>query len=170
MKTILDYSALVILLGFLTSCGYSLRTNQLIEGSLDTIHLTLSQPNSEFSRILRRNLELADVKVINSIESQQAHSNLTHELSIGGEEISTRPITINSRARAAQYEMRLSIEITLRVNKTFLIESEALFVDRIYFEDIENITGNQEEIRIITSEMRQNLVSQVMRRLESAVN
>ena len=170
MKTILDYSALVILLGFLTSCGYSLRTNQLIEGSLDTIHLTLSQPNSELSRILRRNLELADVKVINSIESQQAHSNLTHELSIGGEEISTRPITINSRARAAQYEMRLSIEITLRVNKTFLIESEALFVDRIYFEDIENITGNQEEIRIITSEMRQNLVSQVMRRLESAVN
>ena len=170
MKTILDYSALVILLGFLISCGYSLRTNQLIEGSLDTIHLTLSQPNSEFSRILRRNLELADVKVINSIESQQAHSNLTHELSIGGEEISTRPITINSRARAAQYEMRLSIEITLRVNKTFLIESEALFVDRIYFEDIENITGNQEEIRIITSEMRQNLVSQVMRRLESAVN
>ena len=170
MKTILDYSALVILLGFLTSCGYSLRTNQLIEGSLDTIHLTLSQPNSEFSRILRRNLELADVRVINSIESQQTHSNLTHELSIGGEEISTRPITINSRARAAQYEMRLSIEITLRVNETFLIESEALFVDRIYFEDIENITGNQEEIRIITSEMRQNLVSQVMRRLESAVN
>ena len=170
MKTILDYSALVILLGFLISCGYSLRTNQLIEGSLDTIHLTLSQPNSEFSRILRRNLELADVKVINSIKSQQAHSNLTHELSIGGEEISTRPITINSRARAAQYEMRLSIELTLRVNETFLIESEALFVDRIYFEDIENITGNQEEIRIITSEMRQNLVSQVMRRLESAVN
>ena len=170
MKTVLDYSALVILLGFLTSCGYSLRTNQLIEGSLDTIHLTLSQPNSEFSRILRRNLELADVKVINSIESQQAHSNLTHELSIGGEEISTRPITINSRARAAQYEMRLSIEISLRANETFLIESEALFVDRIYFEDIENITGNQEEIRIITSEMRQNLVSQVMRRLESALN
>ena len=66
--------------------------------------------------------------------------------------------------------MRLSIEITLRVNETFLIESEALFVDRIYFEDIENITGNQEEIRIITSEMSQNLVSQVMRRLESAVN
>ena len=170
MKTILDYSALVILLGFLTSCGYSLRTNQLIEGSLDTIHLTFSQPNSEFSQILRRNLELADVKVINSMESQQAHSNLTHELSIGGEEISTRPITINSRARAAQYEMRLSIEITLRVNETFLIASEALFVDRIYFEDIENITGNQEEIRIITSEMRQNLVAQVMRRLESAVN
>ena len=170
MKTILDYSALVILLGFLTSCGYSLRTNQLIEGSLDTIHLTFSQPNSEFSRILRRNLELADVQVINSIESHQANSNLTHELLIGGEEISTRPITINSRARAAQYEMRLSIELTLRVNETFLIESEALFVDRIYFEDIENITGNQEEIRIITSEMRQNLVSQVMRRLESAVN
>ena len=170
MKTVLDYSALVILLGFLTSCGYSLRTNQLIEGSLDTIHLTLSQPNSEFSRILRRNLELADVEVINSIESQQAHSNLTHELSIGGEEISTRPITINSRARAAQYEMRLSIEISLRANEAFLIESEALFVDRIYFEDIENITGTQEEIGIIISEMRQNLVSQVMRRLESAIN
>ena len=170
MKTILDYSALVIVLGFLSSCGYSLRTNQLIEGNLDTIHLTLSQPNSEFSRILQRNLELDDVHEINSMESDQANSNLPHELLVGGEEISTRPITINSRARAAQYEMRLSIEISLRANETFLIESEALFVDRVYFEDIENITGNQEEIRIITSEMRQNLVSQVMRRLESAVN
>ena len=51
-----------------------------------------------------------------------------------------------------------------------MFEPEALFVDRIFFEDIQNITGNQEEIRIISSEMRQDLVSQVIRRIESAIN
>jgi len=48
-----------------------------------------------------------------------------------------------------------------------LIDAETLFVERIYFEDIENINGNQEEIEIITTEMRRELVNQLMRRLES---
>ncbi len=102
--------------------------------------------------------------------SQEAGQNTEHVLIINSEEISTRPVTINSRARAAQYEMRLSVEIALKVDERILVEPETIFVDRIYFEDIQNITGNQEEVRIITSEMRQDLVFQIMRRIESALN
>ena len=120
--------------------------------------------------MLRRDLEVSGVQTVLSDLSKEPNAQAEHELIVGNEEISNRPVTINSRARAAQYEMRLSIEVALKKNQTFLFEPEALFVDRIFFEDIQNITGNQEEIRIISSEMRQDLVSQVIRRIESAIN
>ena len=169
MKKIRNFSIFVILFA-LYSCGYSLRDNQLLETNIKSIELNLSQPNSEFSRILRRNLELAGVNTIASNVSQEITPNIEHELMISSEEISTRPVTINSRARAAQYEMRLSLEIALKNSERVLVEPETIFVDRIYFEDIQNITGNQEEIRLIISEMRQDLLLQVMRRIESALN
>ena len=169
MKKIRNFSIFVILFA-LYSCGYSLRDNQLLETNIKSIELNLSQPNSEFSRILRRNLELAGVNTIASNVSQEITPNIEHELIISSEEISTRPVSINSRARAAQYEMRLSLEIALKNSERVLVEPETIFVDRIYFEDIQNITGNQEEIRLIISEMRQDLLLQVMRRIESALN
>ena len=89
-------------------------------------------------------------------------------LTLGDEQISARPVTVNPRARAAQYEMRLSITIALGQSNRLLIEPETLFIDRTYFEDIENIAGSREEVEIIAQEMRRELVNQVMRRLEAA--
>ena len=163
------FSVSLIVLMTLYSCGYSLRNSHLLEAKLESIQLNLSQPNSEFSRILRRNLELAGVDTVDSNVSQETASNIEHELIINSEEISTRPVTINSRARAAQYEIRVSVEVALKNREGILVEPETIFVDRIYFEDIQNITGNQEEVGIITSEMRLDLVFQVMRRIESAL-
>ena len=170
MYNIRIFSVSLILLMTLYSCGYSLRNSHLLEAKLESIQLNLSQPNSEFSRILRRNLEQAGIKTIILDTSQDASSNKEYELIISSEQISTRPVTINSRARAAQYEIRVSVEVALKNREGILVEPETIFVDRIYFEDIQNITGNQEEVRIITSEMRQDLVFQVMRRVESALN
>ena len=160
----------LILFIILNSCGYSLRGNQFLVANLGSIQLQLARPNSEFSRILRRDLEATGIHTVVSYLSQEPNKETEHELIVGNEEISNRPVTINSRARAAQYEMRLSVEVALKKNQAFLFEPELLFVDRVFFEDIQNITGNQEEIRIISSEMRQDLVSQVLRRIESAIN
>ena len=169
MYNIRIFSVSLIVLMTLYSCGYSLRNSHLLEAKLESIQLNLSQPNSEFSRILRRNLEQAGIKTIILDTSQDASSNKEYELIISSEQISTRPVTINSRARAAQYEIRVSVEVALKNREGILVAPETIFVDRIYFEDIQNITGNQEEVRIITSEMRQDLVFQVMRRIESAL-
>jgi outer membrane lipopolysaccharide assembly protein LptE/RlpB len=45
------------------------------------------------------------------------------------------------------------------------LEPETLFVERTYFQDVENISGNQEEAEIISAEMRRELINQMMRRL-----
>ena len=64
--------------------------------------------------------------------------------------------------------LRLSVNIALTVGGKPTIPDETLTVVRTYFQDIENIAGNQEEAQIIANELRQELVNQLMRRLESA--
>ncbi len=159
---------LLLLLGSMTSCGFALRGSDVISVRFDTLQLNLSQPNSEFSRLLRRSLEVSDVstELVSGTEEEILASSLP-TLAVRDEQVSARPVTVNSRARAAQYEMRLSITIALGQSNQILIEPETLFVDRTYFEDIENIAGNREEVEIIAAEMRRELVNQLMRRLEA---
>ena len=147
----------------LSGCGFSLRGSDVLSSKFQVIQLDMEQPNSEFSRLLRRSLEVADV----TIEALLPTNSDSPVLLVSNERIVSRPITVNPRARAAQYEMRLSINIALgRAEKT-LIPPETLMVERIYFEDIANIAGTQEEVEIITAEMRRELVNQLMRRLEA---
>lgn len=169
MRLICQRLSLLFLSLSLIACGFSLRGSDILNARYDALQLSLSQPNSEFSRLLRRSLEVADVStelVTGSTESEILSSS-TPVLAVGDEQVSSRPVTVNPRARAAQYEMRLSITIALGQSNQMLIEPETLTVDRTYFEDIENIAGNREEVEIIAAEMRRELVNQVMRRLEA---
>ena len=166
-KLVLIIPFLVILLD---SCGYSLRGSQLRNANLDVLNLNFSQPSSTLARTLERNLVAAGLNIESQVNISKPTQPRQLTLTVSAEETSIRPVSINPRARAAQYEIRLSIVIRLEAENEIEIESDILSVERTYFEDIENIVGNQEEVQIIISEMRQNLITQVMRSLESSIN
>ena len=149
----------------LQSCGFALRGSDAISANFSSLALNLQQPQSEFSRLLERSLEMADVEISSSPDT---NSDKIPTLAVANVRVSNRPVTINPRARAAQVEIRLSVDITLIRGELELIPAETLLVDRVYFQDVENIAGNQEEVQIITAELRRELVNQLMRRLESA--
>ena len=153
---------LLVLALSVQACGFTLRDNDAIVSSFDNLNLELAQPQSELSALLQRSLRAAGV----SLSSQQLRT--TPTLTVSNEQISTRPVSINPRARASQVELRLSVNIALTVGGKPTIPDETLTVVRTYFQDIENIAGNQEEAQLIANELRQELVNQLMRRLESA--
>ena len=153
---------LLVLALSVQACGFTLRDNDAIVSSFDNLNLELAQPQSELSALLQRSLRAAGV----SLSSQQLRT--TPTLTVSNEQVSTRPVSINPRARASQVELRLSVNIALTVGGKPTIPDETLTVVRTYFQDIENIAGNQEEAQIIANELRQELVNQLMRRLESA--
>ena len=152
----------------LNQCGFTLRSNDVISSRFNSIQLNLQPPNSELSRLLRRRLD------ISGVETQLLTTNSPNfnqpVLVISDEQMTNRPVTFNPRARTAQQEMRLSITILFEQGEQMLIRPETLSVERTYFEDVENIAGNQEEVVIIRAEMRGELVNQIMRRLEAASN
>ena len=149
----------------LQCCGFALRGSDAISANFATLALDLQQPQSELSRLLQRSLDMADVELATRADARDSDMPL---LVVANERVSNRPVSINPRARASQVEIRLSIDITLTRADVDLIPTETLMVDRTYFQDIENIAGNQEEVQIITAELRRELVNQLMRRLESA--
>ena len=152
----------------LNQCGFTLRSNEVISSRFNSIQLNLQPPNSELSRLLRRRLDIAGVETqLLTTNSPNINQPI---LVISDEQMTSRPVTFNPRARTAQQEMRLSITILFEQGEQMLIRQETLFVERTYFEDVENIAGNQEEVVIIRAEMRGELVNQIMRRLEAASN
>ena len=144
------------------ACGFTLRGNDVIVSRFNSLNLELEQSQSDFSALLQRSLTAAGV----TLSAQQLETAPT--LKVSNEQILIRPVSINPRARASQVELRLSASIALTVGGQPLIPDETLTVVRTYFQDIENIAGNQEEAQIIANELRQELINQLMRRLESA--
>ncbi len=161
--TILKTFILSALLLALSSCGFSLRGSDVLSANFSELQLYSEQPNSELSRLLRRSLDGAAVDVT-EVALGEADSNIAL-LGIANEQLISRPVTINPRARAAQIELRLSVDMALMLGEQALSESETLFVERTYFQDVENISGNQEEAEIISAEMRRELINQMMRRV-----
>lgn len=157
--------ALLTLLCGLSACGFSLRSGATL-GGYESLQLVLADPNGEFARQLRRGLDTSGVQT--EVVDMQSADAETPVLGVSAERIASRPITVNPRARAAQYEIRLSVDIVLQQGDNELIAMETLSLERSYLEDIENIAGNQEEVQIITTEMRRELINQLMRRLQAA--
>lgn len=151
----------------LSNCGYSLRGSEVFSTNFSELQFYSEQPNSELARLLGRSLDSAEVN-ITLVNLGEAGSNIPL-LGIANENLVSRPVTINPRARAAQVELRLSVDMGLLLGKQTLLEPETLFVERTYFQDVENISGNQEEVEIISAEMRRELINQMMRRL-AAIN
>ena len=156
----------LLLLTFLASCGFSLRSNEVISSSYSSLALNLQQPNSEFAQQLRRALLSSNVTLLDSDDLQSISD--TPVLSVSAEQVNVQPVTVTPLARAAQYEMRLSVTVSLVLDNQNLIDSENLMVQQVYYEDIENIAGNLGEVELIQTEMRRNLVNQLLRRLEAA--
>lgn len=148
----------------LAACGFSLRSNDVLTSKFSALRLDLQQPGSELATLLRRNLEIAEVNTESGFPNQQ---NAVPMLTLSAERLLSRPVSVNPRARAAQYELRLSVDASLTLEERVLFGPETLVVERSYFEDIENISGNQEELAIISTEMRRDLINQLMRRLEA---
>jgi outer membrane lipopolysaccharide assembly protein LptE/RlpB len=90
-------------------------------------------------------------------------------LSIASEQLERRPVSVNARARAAQYELTLVSVVSLSVGNTLLLDSEDISESSEYFEEIENLAGTQDETLLLTQEMRSRLVQQIIRRVSAAL-
>ncbi len=159
-------AALLLLLALsLGACGYSLRGSGEFAAPLTSLQVNILQPNSDLGRQLQNSLSAAGLSF--ELVDSLSVSGDDVLLMVADEQSVRRPVTINPRARAAQYEIRLAVDFILLQGETELIPRETLTVERSYLEDIENIAGSREEAEILASEMRRDLVNLLLRRLEA---
>ena len=170
----------------LAGCGYRLRGSDIPPLTIRDIVLDAPQPEGDLTRMVRRQLRTAGVRVLSreqfdrqNDEQTEAQSEtrtdeqtetetVTPVLQLGRELQQSRPVSVSTRVDTAQYELILAVRLSLHQGDETPPFTQTLSVERAHTETIDLIVGNQEEMEIILLEMRRDLVDQILRMLEAA--
>ncbi len=149
------------LISLLSACGFQLRGSggTALPESWHDMYLVTGNPNSELSREIESNFATNGVNWV-------AQENANYTVTVDPEQFSQRNLSLNAQARAAELELTLSTQFTVvdsQGNK--VIERSQVAVLRQMENDPRNAVGKAEEVRILRSEMRSDLVRQIMRRI-----
>ncbi len=160
----LKYSLFLILITALplAGCGFHLRGTAQLPAALQTLSLTSTDGDSEIVSELRRSLLASDINVLDSPQGS------TYALLIGAEESSERVLSVNSNARAGEYELTMSVPYQLRSGGATVLGPETLVIEKVYLADPNSAVAKAEERELMEEEMRRELVSLILRRLQSA--
>jgi LPS-assembly lipoprotein len=153
--------ALLALLSLsLSACGFALRGSVPATGGSPVL-LVAAEPAGAMASAVHDALQSAGMIAATTASAWQ--------LQLGPETLVSRPGSVNSRARAAQHDLELSVEIALTRGETTLLGPVRVASQRSYYEDLSTIAGSSEEVALLQQEMRQELAQQVLRRLRAAL-
>lgn len=147
----------------LSACGFQLRGQSsatALPESWKQMHLDTGNPNSEFSRELKARFSANGIAWVDREEA-------AYTLQLGPERFSQRNLSINTEARAAEFELTMESQFAVvqaASNKTVMPPAQATVVKQME-NDPRNVVGKAEEIRIIKGEMRGELAQQILRRI-----
>ena len=155
---------LVVLLTLLAlaSCGFTLRGSANIPPQLQNLVLVSSNENSDIMQELRRALQANKVNILDMTSAD------SYQLLIGEAEIQERILSVNSNARAGEFELSISVPFQLRSSNTVALEPEVLTLEKVYLADPNSAVAKAEERELMETEIRRELVSLILRRLQNA--
>jgi LPS-assembly lipoprotein len=151
----------VTVVSLLSGCGFALRGSVPAAALAGTVQLLPADPPSALTGTVREVLQSSGITVQVLAGEWQ--------LQVGPESIVSRPGSVNSRARASQYDVEMSVEIALTRGDSTAFGPLRIATQRSYYEDLSTIAGSSEEVVLLQQEMRQELAQQVLRRLRAAL-
>ena len=145
----------------LAGCGFELRGQNARAETLGLypIAVVSAAQNSEFTSQLRTALSRLGASVVEPSEA-------TLILQVGVERFEQRNLSLTARARAAELELRASVDFSLQLGNQWLIEGETLTVVDQMLNDPLNVVGKTEELRLLQGELRATLVEALTRRID----
>ena len=152
---------LLAMLLLLTACGFQLRGSggNTLPSSWNNLHLMTANPNSELSRELQSRFSANGVIWVDKAEAR-------YSIKLGGEQFNQRNLSLNAQARAAEFQLTLSTAFTVfDTEGVAVIPLSKTSVVKQMENDPRNVLGKSEEIRILRSEMRTELIEQIVRRI-----
>lgn len=154
----LDKSLQILLLAtLLTSCGFQLRGMDI--SSLES--LSLSGPVSgDMRRALEQTLEDYRVATVAAAPG-------VVDIRLIDTRSSRRPVATSARIDAAQYELRLELDVSFALDGRSIASDISLSAERIYSVDSLNLSGSYEEQQILMSEIRDEVAGMIIRRVEA---
>lgn len=149
----------VLGLAFLMSaCGFHLRGTGTMKMALNELDFAARDSLSPLAKQVKESLANNKVDVL---------SNAAYTLYIGAEGNTQRTASFTAGTRSAEYTMTSSVDYELRSGNLPALLQDRLEVQRTYAYNQDNITGSGQEAALLREEMRRELVTQLMMRLQA---
>ena len=149
--------AALLLLLLAGGCGYQLRGSGL--GDLRAISFPPEIGAPVTFRAIRNLLEASEVSIVAAGEDVVA----VHLLD---ERSTRRSVATTDVIDAAEYELRLELDVSITRNREVLLARATLIAERVYAVDSANLSGSYEEQTLLLEEMRMELARKLARRIE----
>lgn len=160
MKKLPGYGLILTSLLAVSACGWQLRGGIGVRG-LDSIHIRADNPQSAFARTLASALGNQQVTLADS--AGQAR----YQVVVLAEDSLNRTASITSSARAAEYLLVEEVRITVLDNSgQVLVPATLLRAERSLDFDENQIIGKADEVKLVTRELLDDLVQQLLNRLQ----
>jgi LPS-assembly lipoprotein len=147
-------------LATLSACGFHLRTSSAdVDGA---VFLQFQSGTEDFARAVERALDASDVARARDV----AAADWTLHLQQIREQRRTLTVTENIRA----FDLLLSTEVRFRIldgEAEERVPSSRVRAERVYVFDRDNLLGNSEEEAVLRKEMQDELVTRILRVLET---
>lgn len=162
MKALLGLG-LVSLLGFLTACGFHLRTEPPLPSTLSPLYLDSPQPYGPFEKALRRELRLAGI----ALTDQPAEAKI--RLKFLSREENTTQITSSPGSQSTQYGVALNVtyEIQNAAGKR-LIGPQSASASTSYSLNSNQILASQNQQEEVFRQLRERVIEVIFRQLNAS--
>lgn len=157
--TLLRAACITVTTLALLACGWHPRGSGEATLPMRQLRIESVQADDALSAQMRRLLEASGVDVV----ADAGHSPLLH---LGTEYLTTRKVSLDRRARAAEQEMRVTIDFEVRsADGETVFGPRTVTSSRIYAFDPNSIIALQGEEQLIHRELRDDVAAQILRQL-----
>ena len=150
---------MAILLG-VTGCGFQLLGSET--GRFESLNIVGAGAAPLTSRSLRQALEDRGIQIVPAGLGVIS----IHMLD---ERYYRRSFASTDAYSAAEYELRLELDVSISSGENFLLEDATLVSQRVYAVDLNNLSASEEEQKLLLIEMRASLAEQLLRRVNLLV-
>ena len=156
------FFSFVLFLSLAGGCGFQLRGSG-VESSLQTVHLS-SVKGVKLMGPLRQRLTALGITLVNKPEQAEL------SLRLLADNFERRTSSVTGRALAAEYELTMTVQFQItNPDSEIVLTDQQLEVSRIFAIDQGNLVGSSEEQALLVTEMREDLVQQIIRSMNTVV-
>lgn len=168
-RIFLRAAALAALL-LLAGCGFHLRDAVLLPPDLGPLRVASADPDSQLVLQLQQLLQRTGAQVVET-DAKGAGSSpaaATARLRIISERWGNTPISVDQYGRSQEFTLRYAVIFDLRrADGSDLVPQQAIELARDYISVPTRSAGTEGEREILTREMRRDMVSSILRRIDA---
>ena len=162
IKYTLSRALAVILVLALSACGFHLRDALQLPPDLGPLRVQSPDPYSPLAESLSEALARAGATPAAEGDTTVA------TLRVISEKWNDTPLSIDEFGRAQEYTLRYAVFFRLtKADGSILVPQQALELSRDYISSIDNTIGTDSEREILAKELRREMVSSVLRRIDA---